>query len=341
LVNIIINQKIATNEDYNQNQINFEDFHGFLSCDNITIKMIKRAVKCATNNSKIVWVEGEHYTGKDLLSDAIIKEYIIQKNIEPNYSIDFQVNKSTIPQVLIYNIKPSYSVEYLQNLYQTFKEILDNSTNKLLIINTYPSSYYSNSCASEIDLMRHDLIQNQYEYITLQPLRNRTKDVEFFYSHYIKIFLKNLNSSMLKNIEPVSQTEVKLIFSHQWQQNFKELQHLCFLIAQGLTNETNTKELLQQYLPAKSKQLPIDKNKNMAEYLHLVNNIAKIAEHDLNISLLGYDGNVKLFNNIEKEIILKICQYLNGSKTNAAKELGIGRTTLYRKLQECDKEIKD
>jgi two-component system NtrC family response regulator len=41
---------------------------------------------------------------------------------------------------------------------------------------------------------------------------------------------------------------------------------------------------------------------------------------------------------IEREHILKVLDYVNGHKTKAAKILGIGRKTLYRKIQELNLE---
>ena len=41
---------------------------------------------------------------------------------------------------------------------------------------------------------------------------------------------------------------------------------------------------------------------------------------------------------IEREHILRVLDYVNGHKTKAAKILGIGRKTLYRKIQELNLE---
>ena len=41
---------------------------------------------------------------------------------------------------------------------------------------------------------------------------------------------------------------------------------------------------------------------------------------------------------IEREHILKVLDYVNGHKVNAAKILGIGRKTLYRKIQTLNLE---
>jgi two-component system NtrC family response regulator len=39
---------------------------------------------------------------------------------------------------------------------------------------------------------------------------------------------------------------------------------------------------------------------------------------------------------IEREHILKVLDYVNGHRTKAAKILGVGRKTLYRKIQELN-----
>jgi two-component system response regulator AtoC len=41
---------------------------------------------------------------------------------------------------------------------------------------------------------------------------------------------------------------------------------------------------------------------------------------------------------LEKEAIMNALQMLNGDKVGAAKMLGIGKTTLYRKLKEYERE---
>ena len=42
---------------------------------------------------------------------------------------------------------------------------------------------------------------------------------------------------------------------------------------------------------------------------------------------------------VEREHILRVLSFVDGRKAEAAKILGIGRKTLYRKLQELDKDF--
>jgi transcriptional regulator with PAS, ATPase and Fis domain len=319
LISAITKTKIV--QDFNNNCA-FEDFHGFLSCDNITLKMLNRGRKCAEHKSQIIWIEGEAFTGKSLLTQAIITEY----KLKSTQAID----------VKIFNINNDYSVDGLQDLHEQFSNIIAQSKNNLLIIKTYPNSYYETSCAKELDLMRHDLIKNQYEYILLQPLRNRQKDIEFFYQHYLKAFLTSLKPEIASDIQSLSESEIAILNANQWQGNIKEMQHLCFLIAQNTTDCSNIKNRLSEYLQSSERQISAEIAKNNFEYSQLANDMKKIAESGLNISLINDNGSIKLFNQLEREIILQVYEYFNGSKTNVAKELGLGRTTLYRKLNEYD-----
>ncbi|MGB3628851.1 MAG: helix-turn-helix domain-containing protein, partial [Terracidiphilus sp.] len=48
----------------------------------------------------------------------------------------------------------------------------------------------------------------------------------------------------------------------------------------------------------------------------------------------GHDANVKSLQELEREAILAAIRTLKGDKLQAARMLGIGKTTLYRKLKE-------
>lgn len=49
-------------------------------------------------------------------------------------------------------------------------------------------------------------------------------------------------------------------------------------------------------------------------------------------SLVNGEGNVRTMNAIEAEVIRHALQYYDGQMSEVARRLGIGRTTLYRKI---------
>jgi DNA-binding NtrC family response regulator len=56
------------------------------------------------------------------------------------------------------------------------------------------------------------------------------------------------------------------------------------------------------------------------------------------LTLTGAEGHVRPFVEIEREIIANALRHYEGQMTEVARRLGIGRSTLYRKLKELDLE---
>jgi DNA-binding NtrC family response regulator len=323
--------------------INCEDFHGFLTADNITIKMLNRAKKCAENNSKIIWIDGDIGVGKNLLAQAIIKQYAKLKHITHNYKVtkitqlQFDNLQQFIMQdVLLVPICDDVGKDCLIKLQQQLINILQQSQNRpeLIIILSYPTSTYSASTAKQIANMRQIFINQQYQYLLLQPLRNRLKDIDLLGKNYLCQFAEMLNISPSAQIEEAILSNIDIFLNYQWQYNVKELQQYCLPICQMLGFMPLERNLMLQALSM------INANNNQENsplntlnpYLINNKNIQIIGNIDVSISLLKLDGSMKQFSELEQEIINKACRYYRGSKTTAARELGVGRTTLYRKL---------
>jgi DNA-binding NtrC family response regulator len=52
------------------------------------------------------------------------------------------------------------------------------------------------------------------------------------------------------------------------------------------------------------------------------------------LSVLGEDGNIRTMTDLEHEVIKFALKFYRGKMTEVARRLGIGRSTLYRKMQE-------
>lgn len=81
---------------------------------------------------------------------------------------------------------------------------------------------------------------------------------------------------------------------------------------------------------------------NIRELKNVIERSVILSDHELDVSLLPADFNVDDETNvyslaeIEKRHIKKILAYADGNKTQAAKLLGIGLTTLYQKIKDYD-----
>lgn len=132
--------------------------------------------------------------------------------------------------------------------------------------------------------------------IELPPLRERKEDIEILTEYFVKHFSKKLN----KNIQNISRDFMESIKGYNFPGNIRELRNVierAIILSEGgiLTRWTLPQEFFADNYSIKPELTKLDE--------------------------------------IEKAHILKTLSGLNGNKTKTAEILGIGITTLYRKLQ--------
>ena len=142
--------------------------------------------------------------------------------------------------------------------------------------------------------------------LSIPPLRERKADIRMLMYH----FLKKYNTFMNRKIEGFSDEVEELYMNYDWPGNVRELENA---VEYG-TNMAFGKVIDIEDVPVRilKKEEEIVKFKNMDKPL---------AEQ------------VKLY---EKEIITKKLKQHNGIKDVVARELGLSRATLYRKISELD-----
>lgn len=138
--------------------------------------------------------------------------------------------------------------------------------------------------------------------ITLPPLRERKEDISLLITHFIDKF----NKEMGKSINNISPQVMKILMNYFYPGNIRELRNIiehAFVCSRGNT-------ILPEHLPRE-----------------LVN-LRDWAEEHLEIAPEGSS-----LNTIEKEWIVKILEKSGWKYQEAARRLGISRTTLWRKLK--------
>ena len=132
--------------------------------------------------------------------------------------------------------------------------------------------------------------------IELPALRDRKSDIELLTNYYIKQFAAKTN----KTINSIDEEAIQLLKLQNWKGNIRELKNI---IERAVILE-DSKEITKSSLP-----------------LDVLYN----ADSNSNSFDLAY---------VEKNHIQKVLQHTNGNKTETAKLLKIGLTTLYRKMEE-------
>ena len=130
--------------------------------------------------------------------------------------------------------------------------------------------------------------------INIPPLRERPEDIEMLANHFIQLFSAKTN----KQVKSMDENFLKALKSHPWKGNIRELKNIierCVILIDG-------SKLTADLLP-----------------------------FDFNVST---DSNVYDLAVVEKNHIQKVLRHTQGNKTETARLLNIGLTTLYRKIQD-------
>lgn len=139
--------------------------------------------------------------------------------------------------------------------------------------------------------------------IVLPPLRQRKEDIPLLAEHVIKEYTAKLK----RNITGVSTEFIDRLYSYNYPGNIRELKNIIerAIILAG-NNTLTEKHLPKDFLSEELSATQAADDKNMEVYL---------------------------LEDVEKQHILHILGLVNGNKSRAAEMMGIGLTTLYRKLQ--------
>ncbi|MBE0651126.1 MAG: sigma-54-dependent Fis family transcriptional regulator [Bacteroidales bacterium] len=143
--------------------------------------------------------------------------------------------------------------------------------------------------------------------IILPPLRERLNDIEPIANFFASIFSKNTN----KKITGITDDYIQALKLHPWKGNIRELKNIIERSVILTDGETITYESLPLELQVAKSQ---------------TNKMKQLSAFDLASA--------------EKIHIQKVLNYTNGNKTEAARLLNIALTTLYRKIEEYDIDLR-
>ena len=155
--------------------------------------------------------------------------------------------------------------------------------------------------------------------LTIPPLRERPEDIPMLAQH----FLENVQGMRDRRCS-FSDESLRLLCDYSWPGNVRELRaavERMFSISSGPVLHT------------------IDLPTQLQDFrAHVEADAVATGDEELCTA----EGGAKVISifELEKEAILGTIQRLNGDKLLAAKLLGIGKTTLYRKLKEYGEEAE-
>lgn len=151
--------------------------------------------------------------------------------------------------------------------------------------------------------------------IALPALRDRTGDISGLTRH----FLARIGEQPgLKHLS-VSDSALTLLAAYDWPGNVRQLQSVLFRAAVYCEGNTLTADSFPQ----------------LSEMLGELEAVTRSAQHEgVGVMLYTEDGNLRPLEEIEADVIRLAIGHYRGRMTEVARRLGIGRSTLYRKLSD-------
>jgi PAS domain S-box-containing protein len=138
----------------------------------------------------------------------------------------------------------------------------------------------------------------------IPPLRERYEDIPLLIDH----FLDRLNAKQSKQVRRVSRAALKILLNYDYRGNVRELENIiehAIILAKGI-------EIQPRHLPSYLKRGQQQNNRQ-----------ASVTEQ-LDLSIVE---------DVERNVIARALERHRGSTAAAAKELGIHRSTLWRKIK--------
>ena len=139
--------------------------------------------------------------------------------------------------------------------------------------------------------------------IELPALRERTEDIPLLAEHFLQKFAPQAK----RTIESIEQEALAALMNYRWPGNIRELEHTI-----------ERAVLLGKDPTIGLKDLPFQSQ----------------AAYENSVPLAAAVANAYTLKDLEREYIFRVIESTRGNKTEAARILGVDRTTLYRKLEE-------
>jgi transcriptional regulator with PAS, ATPase and Fis domain len=140
--------------------------------------------------------------------------------------------------------------------------------------------------------------------ITTPPLRKRKEDIPLLVEHFVQKYCKIMG----KKISIISKTSINRLYNYPWPGNVRELENIiehAIILTKGIEIQPRN---LPSYLSSKQIEPPVR---------------TKISE----------EQDLAVLEKVERDLIASALERNGGNTAAAAKELGIHRTTLWRKMK--------
>lgn len=274
-------------------------------------RLMEEKIRMINQNMLPVIILGERGAGKNQLAAKLYLESSMRKY--PYIIIDCQVINDKNWNYLTSNYNSPFNDQNNTIFISNIQALSQQRQNQLLSLLVDSKTYKRNriliSCSQTLDSDVPDPSKNFIDYLTcatiyMPPLRELTDDIQ----NASSLYLNTLNVELSRQIVGFTPEALTVLTSYQWPDNFLQLKRVLTELAM-LTSTA--------YIQYDTACQAIEKEKR--QYVP--------------VSSAVFDYNRPL-SEMTREIVKMVLAQCGGNQTAAAKRLGIGRTTLWRYLNE-------
>lgn len=295
----------------NKSDILNDSFNNYISLTNS--KSTLTTVESYNKTNSPIIIIGEQGTGKEQLAELIYTQSILQNN--PFVTIDFMSTNEKHWNFLTNHYNTPFNNNETTIYLKNIATLSDSKYNQLLSIMSETNLCKRNRILMSFQTDKNTslpercmALMNQYSCLTLNihPLRDRAEELPSLSS----IHISQLNLELGKQIIGFENDAMELMQAYKWPDNF-----------------TQFKRVLQQLLVITD--TPYIKKE---ETETILNNETRfyMANHSQTEMHFNFD---RTLDEINKDIVQQALIESNGNQSQAAKKLGISRTTIWRFLK--------
>lgn len=276
-------------------------------------RLMEEKIRMINQTTLPVMILGERGSGKNQLAAKLYLESSMQRY--PYITIDCQVLNERTWNYIISNynspLNDKNNTIFISNLQALSRHQQEQLLSFLVDTNAHKRNRIILSCSQTLDRDLPDPSRNFIDYLPcttvyMPPLRELTDDIQ----GSSNLYLNAMNVEMSKQIVGFTPEALALLMSYRWPDNFMQLKR----VLAELVMLTST-----AYIQRDTVFKVIEKEKR--QYVPTTADL--------------FDYNRPL-GEMTREIVKVVLSQCGGNQTLAAKRLGIGRTTLWRYLNETD-----
>ena len=274
-------------------------------------RMMEEKIKLLNQNTMPVMILGERGSGKNQMAAKLYLESSLKKY--PYVTIDCQVINDRTWNYMVSNYNSPFNDQnntiFIGNIQALSKSRQNQILSLLVDTNAYKRNRILISCSQTLDSDEEDPSKNFIDYLScttiyMPPLRELADDIQ----NASNLYLNTLNVELSRQIVGFTPEALMLLTTYQWPDNFLQLKRVLAELAM-LTSTA--------YVQYDTVYQTIEKEKR--QYVPTTS------------AMFDYD---RTLSEMTREIVKVVLSQCGNNQTLAAKRLGIGRTTLWRYLNE-------